>query len=74
MIVEHIARTALAKIIATPALWSHFANASALDAFWKLDPAARAALWGNTFDPMIGIAGVDFSGISDYELGKAELS
>jgi hypothetical protein len=37
-IAEHIARNALALIIATPSLWPHFGNTAALAPFWQLAP------------------------------------
>jgi hypothetical protein len=38
-IVDHIARTALARIIGDDALWPHFGNTPALEKFWALTPA-----------------------------------
>lgn len=71
MIVERIARTAIAKIFGTPDLWLHFANAMVLESFWKLDPADRQKLWGDPINPMVTIAGFDPAHIVDGELGKS---
>jgi hypothetical protein len=50
-IIEHVARTVLARIIGDPRLWPYFANTSALAAFWALQPSDRQQIWGNPFDP-----------------------
>jgi len=70
LVIEHIARTALAKIVGTPALWPHFANHDSLDAFWKLDADARRAIWGDAIDMNAATAGFDPRYINDAELGR----
>jgi hypothetical protein len=45
-IVEHIARRAIARVIADSALWPHFANTQALAAFWALPVDDRQRIWG----------------------------
>ncbi len=44
-IIEHIARTVLARVIGNPRLWPYFANTSALEAFWALRPSDRQQIW-----------------------------
>jgi hypothetical protein len=45
-IAEHVARNAVAHIISTPNLWTHFGNTAGLASFWKLDPDHRQKVWG----------------------------
>lgn len=71
IVVETIARSVLAKIIGVPALWPHFANTDGLAAFWALQPAERAAIWGAPYNPLAVLAGLHLSEISDYELGRS---
>jgi hypothetical protein len=68
-IAEHIARTALARILGDNTLWPHFANASALAKFWELTPAERQEIWGDPIDPMPAIADFDPKYIHDGLLG-----
>ena len=68
-IVEHIARTALARVIGDDALWPYFANTSALAKFWALPPAERQKIWGNPIDPLTATAEFDPQFINDGELG-----
>ncbi len=68
-IVEHIARTALARIIGDSALWPHFANTPALAKFWALPAAERQKIWGAPIDPMAAIADLDPKYIHDGLLG-----
>lgn len=70
LVVEYIARTALARIIGTPALWPHFANHDALYAFWKLEPAARRAIWGEPIDLAVATADFEPHYINDAALGR----
>lgn len=70
-IAEHIARNALAHIIATPSLWPHFGNTAALAPFWQLAPADRQKLWGQaTIKTKDALAGYDPKYISDGDLGN----
>lgn len=73
-IVEHIARTAVAHLVGTPALWPHFGNTAALGSFWKLDPATRQTLWGppsiKFADALDGYDPSDPTCITDEALGK----
>jgi hypothetical protein len=50
-VVEHIARTALARIIGNPDLWQHFANTELLASFWKRAPNERQQIWGEPSIP-----------------------
>jgi len=69
-IVEHIARTALARIIGDGALWQHFANTSALAKFWALSPTERQQAWGGPIDPMEALRDFNPAYIHDGHLGK----
>jgi hypothetical protein len=68
-IAEHIARTALARIIGQPSLWPHFANTSALAQFWSRPTAEREKIWGHPIDPMQAVADFDPKYIHDGLLG-----
>lgn len=58
-VVEHIARTSIAHVIRTSALWPYFANATALTSFWALPVDDRQRLWGPPIDPMDALTGFD---------------
>jgi len=68
-IIEHIARTALRRIILNESLWPHFANRKGLEAFWALTPDARRAIWGNPVNPLDALAEFDPKYIQDGDLG-----
>jgi hypothetical protein len=68
-IVEHIARTALARIVGDDALWPHFANSSALATFWALAALDRKLIWGDPIDPLDVIANFDPKYIHNSSLG-----
>jgi hypothetical protein len=68
-IVEHVARTSINRIIENPALWSHFANTTSLDAFWSLPDTERKRIWGEPIDPMAGLTGYDPKYIHNGVLG-----
>ena len=68
-VVEHIARTALARIIGNPDLWPHFANTELLASFWKLAPNERQQIWGESIDPMVALAEFDPQYINNGVLG-----
>jgi hypothetical protein len=65
---EYIARSTLVRIVLEPQLWPHFANTSALQAFWALDDLQRRALWGTTIKPTDALADLDPRYISDAQL------
>ena len=69
-IVEHIARTALARIIDDDALWPHFANTPALEKFRALTASERTKIWGDPIDPLTAIADFDPQYIHDGMLGR----
>ena len=69
-IVEYIARTALARIISNEALWAHFGNTAALEAFWSLSPDERSSIWGDPIDPLEPLADFDPTHLHDGHLGK----
>lgn len=68
-IVEHIARTALARTVGDETLWPHFANTPALTKFWALTADERRRIWGDPIDPLDAIAGFDSKYIHDGNLG-----
>jgi hypothetical protein len=47
----------------------HFANTSALQAFWAVDDQQRRALWGAGINPTDALAEFDPRFISDAQLG-----
>ncbi len=67
--VEHIARTALARVIGDVALWPHFGNTPALGKFWALTSAERKNIWGNPIDPRVAVADFNPQYIHDGLLG-----
>ncbi|MCY4547182.1 MAG: hypothetical protein OXC28_02335 [Defluviicoccus sp.] len=69
-IVEYIARSALARIIGDDALWAHFGNTVALEAFWSLSPDERSNIWGDPIDPLEPLADFDPEYLHDGRLGK----
>jgi hypothetical protein len=68
-IVEHVARTAIARVIGDSALWPHFANTTALAAFWGLPADERQRIWGAPINPMDAVSGFDPKYIHDGLLG-----
>ena len=68
-IVDHIARTALVRVIGDDSLWPHFGNTPALEKFWALTPPERKKIWGNPIDPLVAIADFDPQYIHDGLLG-----
>ena len=68
-IAEHIARTALARIMGDGTLWPHFANTSALATFWGLSGAERQRVWGEPINPLDAVADFDPAYIHNGVLG-----
>ena len=68
-VIEYIARTSISRIIDNKALWPHFANTTALAAFWSLSEIDRRAQWGNPIDAFEPMANFDPKHINDAELG-----
>ncbi len=68
-ITEHIARSAIARIVGDSNLWPHFANTSSLREFWALGETKRRQIWGNAIDPADAIADFDPQYIHDGRLG-----
>jgi hypothetical protein len=66
---EYIVRSALARILLDSKLWPHFANTTALQAFWALGESERCKLWGNIINPTDALADFDPRYISDGDLG-----
>ena len=69
-IVEYIARSALARIISNDALWPHFGNSAALNAFWSLSLNEQRNIWGDPIDPLEALAEFDPKYLHDGHLGK----
>ena len=69
VIVDHIARSSLARIVGSPALWPHFANTTALKRFWALSADDRQRIWGEPIDPLEAVAEFDPERIHDGLLG-----
>src|ERR1700730_10801175 len=66
---EYIVRSTLVRIVLEPKLWPHFANTTALQAFWALDDQKKRALWGSTINPTDALAAFDPRHLSDAQLG-----
>jgi hypothetical protein len=73
-IAEHIARTALVRIIGDDTLWPHFANTETLGVFWTLKPDERQLIWGDPINPLEAIADFNPEHIHDGRLGAPEKS
>jgi hypothetical protein len=69
-IIEHVARTTLARIIGDSRLWLHFANTASLASFWALPEDERRRIWGDPIDPLEALADFDPRYIDDGLLGK----
>jgi hypothetical protein len=72
IVVESIARHAVARVIANRALWPHFGNSASLQRFWALPIADRQSLWGSQIDPFAALADFDPRFIHDGMLGSNE--
>ncbi len=70
-IVEHIARTALVRIVGDNTLWPRFANTSALAIFWALTAVERQRIWGDPIDLQDAIADFNPENIHDGLLGAS---
>lgn len=68
-IAEHIARTALARVIGDSNLWPYFGNSPALEKFWSLTQAERKTIWGDPINPLAAIADFDPQDIHNGLLG-----
>ncbi|WP_316187419.1 MULTISPECIES: hypothetical protein [unclassified Bradyrhizobium] len=58
-IIEHIARTALARIALNDNLWPQFTSETALGDLWTKPADERRAIWGPPIDPMEALAEFD---------------
>jgi hypothetical protein len=67
-IVEHIARTALARIVGNERLWPHFANRAGLEGFWALPPDEQRKIWEPPIDPLEALKEFDPTYIQDNDL------
>ncbi len=70
IVIEYVARTALARIVSQASLWTHFGNTAALEKFWALDSAERRKIWGSPIDPLAPLADFDPRHLHDGHLGK----
>lgn len=70
IVIEYIARTALARIVSQAALWRHFGNTAALKRFWALESTERRKIWGSPIDPLAPLEDFDPSYLHDGHLGK----
>jgi hypothetical protein len=68
-VTDHIARTALTRIIGNSSLWPHFANTTSLRAFWALPETDRRRIWGAPINPLDALAEFDPKHIHDGLLG-----
>jgi hypothetical protein len=68
-VIEHIARSALHRIVLNESLWQHFANRRGLEAFWALAPDAQRAIWGEPVNPLAPLAEFEPQYIHDGDLG-----
>jgi len=64
-IIEHIARTTLARIVLNEALWPHFTSKASLTEFWAKPAAERQTIWGRAIDPKESLAEFDERYIPD---------
>jgi hypothetical protein len=69
-IIEHIARTSLARIIGDGDLWPYFANTTSLASFWSLPAAERRRIWGDPINPLDALTDFDPRYVHDGLLGK----
>jgi len=70
-IVEWIARSALARVIAQEALWKHFANTPALSEFWDLPRDIRQQIWGASVDIQAPLSGFRAAIHQQWRAGRA---
>jgi hypothetical protein len=70
-ITEHMARSAIARIVGDSNLWPHFANTSSLREFWALEETKRRRIWGDPINQMDAIADFDPKYIHDGHLGAS---
>jgi hypothetical protein len=70
-ITEHMARSAIARIVGDSNLWPHFANTSSLREFWALEETKRRRIWGDPINQMDAIADFDPKYIHDGHLGES---
>jgi hypothetical protein len=68
-ILEHIARTTLARIVLDDALWPHFTSKATLAAFWAKPARERQAIWGEPIDPLEALAEFDERYLPAVQLG-----
>lgn len=67
--IEHIARTAIVRVLRNKTLWPHFANTSALATFWSMTGDQRRKIWGDPINIMDALADFDPKYIQDGHLG-----
>ena len=68
-VVEHIARTSLARILSDRSLLAHFTNSNVLASFWKMPFAELRKIWGDPIDPLTALADLAPKYVTDAALG-----
>jgi hypothetical protein len=68
-IVEHVARTALNRILTNERLWPLFSNRDGLEKFWALKAGERQQIWGEPANPADAVSDFDPRYIHDGLLG-----
>lgn len=71
-ILASLCRACLRRILSNPSILPHFANESALGAFWALSHQERQGIWGSPVDPRQALAGFQPAYVSDAMLGADE--
>lgn len=68
-VAEYVARATLARILLDSSLWPHFANTTALGAFWALPDVDRCRIWGGPINPFDALTDFNPAMIHDGHLG-----
>jgi hypothetical protein len=69
-VIEHIARTSLAKILSDRGLLAHFTNSNVLAVFWKMPFAKLRRIWADPIDPLTALADFVPKYVTDAALGR----
>jgi hypothetical protein len=68
-VIEHIARTTLARIVLNDQLWPYFTSKTTLAEFWAKPAAERQAIWGPPIDPLHALVDFDERYLPAAQLG-----
>jgi hypothetical protein len=71
-VIEHIARTTLARIVLNDQLWLYFTSKTTLAEFWAKPAAERQAIWGPPIDPLHALVDFDERYLPIAQLGADE--